>query len=59
MLLEITKDDIVSIAKDDYFSLGRVIVSAEDGVQIFRDSGNVWYMFDEYQIEKLSSLDSR
>lgn len=54
-LQQIDKDDIVRITKDDYRSLGRVTAVSDDGVQVFRDGGDVWFLFDEYEVEKLGT----
>ena len=52
---EIQENDVVRLTKGDYISLGRVTAVSEDGVQIFRTGGDVWYLFDEYEVEKLGT----
>lgn len=51
-------DDIIKVSKDGKTTIGRVTDATEDFVSIFRDSGDVWFAFADYEIEILESTAS-
>lgn len=51
--MDIRRNDIVKISKGDYTTLAKVVATTGSDVLVFRDTGNVWYSFDEYDIEPL------
>lgn len=48
------KDSIIKISSGNKTTLARVVDISEDAVLVFRDTGNIWYPFDEYDIELLA-----
>ena len=57
-MTELMIDDIIKVSKDGQTTMGRVTDATDEFVSIFRDSGDVWYKFSDYDIEVIGSLTS-
>lgn len=49
----IHKNDIVKVSNKDSSTIAKVLDSDEKGVLVFRDTGNVWLSYEDYEFRVL------
>lgn len=45
--------DIIKLSNETKTVLGRVVDATDESVLIFRDTGDIWYSLDEFEMEIL------